>query len=147
MSAGEKFFNSKSLVRICSSVEWETTLADFPDGSTNQGRYMEALAILYGNWLRYEQFPEAVATASDVMARDWVSAFRRVVEELPQKIAQFVGWWRGMGGALTKESLFRQSRNLWTGEPTGSIQDPVQDQLFRIIGQLVVSLSTIIEEE
>jgi hypothetical protein len=59
---------------------------------------MEALAILYRRWITEENLPSFVAMASAASARDFVKGFRDVVQELPQKLAQIVGFYKGVLG-------------------------------------------------
>lgn len=147
MSSREKFFTPASLVRVVEAVEWEPDLVLYPDGSSNQGRYMEALAILYGRWLAFETIPDFLDQAQAISSRDWVSAFRHVVSEIPEKIRQMVGFYRGLGGVVfRKKTLFGLPVNPWTGE-IQPLRSSIENEVFLVIGQLVADLLSILEEE
>lgn len=146
MSAREKFFSPASLLRVVKAVEWEDDLVVYPDGSSNQGRFMEALAILYGRWLFDQTLEETVAMAELIASDQWVRAFEEVVATLPQKIRQIVGFWRGLGGEIIRR-IPEPSRNIFGWQiPEAPPRASVEDRCYRVVEQLVRELSSILEE-
>lgn len=149
MSKSEKFFNPSSLLRIARAVEWEPNLEYDAKGSSNQAAYMEAIAELYRKWLTDETFPEFVEVASAIGREDWMKAFQLTIENIPQKVAQFVGWWRGAlewrRGAARTRGLFGFP---WGGpETVPVVTATMEDRIFLVVDQLVRSLREIVYEE
>lgn len=147
MSRRERFFNSSSLLRIAKHVEWEPDLEKYPDGTTNQGRFMEAIGLLYGEWLSMEQLPEAVAQARDVLADDWVAAFQHVIEKIPAKVEQVVGFWSGLLRLRKERSLFGP---LIGPEDIGQLPEglsDIEDRTWLICDALISQLRSILREE
>lgn len=143
MSRSEKFFNPKALVRIARAVEWPG-LEVYKDGSTTQGRYMEAIAVLYRNWFLGYSLDDAVEVAKAAIARDWSAGFRHVVEEIPSKIAQVVGFWSGLrgkyAGARARASSLPRA---YTGGPvldSSTIEREVWIACDYLIAQLRIEL-------
>lgn len=144
MSKGEVLFSPKSLVRVVRAVEWEDDLVVYRDGSSNQGRFMEALALLWGRWISGESLPSFVAQVQAAAAEDWVKGFEQVIREMPAKVLQFVGFYRGLGGAFglpvpkAKASLFG------TGSTGPFFSGPIEERVYRLCEQLIVELASII---
>jgi len=145
VSAEERFFNPKVLARVAGHVEWPGNLEVYRNGKTNQGEFMRAVAQLYGQLLVGEYLPDAWTAAKVIAREDWQGAFRFLLQEIPEKVEQFVGFWQGFfQGALSRRKGFWGPLNPWTGQPTTTGADPDKD-LEADLRMFVVRLASIIE--
>lgn len=92
----ERLFTCKSLERVCRVVDWEEQLEIYRDGTTNQQRYMMALAELWEGWMRDWTLPDLQQALLDASSDKFVEAFQRLIETIPQRISQLVGFWDGL---------------------------------------------------
>jgi uncharacterized membrane protein YccC len=146
MSSGEKFFNAKSLVRIAHAVEWPD-LELYKDGTSTQGRFMEAIALLYRQWFIGSSLPDAVDVAKDFLAKDWASAFRHTLEELPSKLTQVMGFYRGLGGKYAGRTaaaggILRASTTLPPADSSS-----IESEVYWACDSLIKQLREILAEE
>jgi hypothetical protein len=149
VSKSERFFNPKSLVRIARAVEWEPELEYDKSGSSNQAYYMEAMGLLWEHWLVGESFPEFVDLALAAGKEDIPKALQLLCQQFPGKLAQVVGWWKGVFGRRRVGSLFFPvGVNPW-GEPGAEAPPPssIEDRIFLVVDQLVTDLKQILAEE
>lgn len=93
---GEKFFSPKSLARVANAVEWEDRLQVYTDGTTNHSCYLEALAILWERWIREYTLSDFSDMIVDAWRGDFAEGFKRVCEEIPAKLEQLLGFYRGL---------------------------------------------------
>ena len=145
MSVEEKFFNPKVLARVAKHVEWPGNLELYRNGTTNQGEFMRAVGELYGQLFAGEYLPDAWAAAKIIAKRDCEGAMLKMVEEIPQKIEQVVGFWTGFfGGSLSRRKSLWGPVNPWTGEISVSSSDP-DATMEAILRTFVVKIASIIE--
>lgn len=145
MSKEERFLNPKVLARMVETVEWEGNLVLYKNGSSNQGEFMRALGLLYGQWLFQEDLPDAWAAAKAIGARDWFEMFRLLLRKLPEQIEQMGGFWRGtLSGGLPKAKGLFGGLNPWTGE--GGTELPSEDRMMASeLEYLFTRLASIVE--
>lgn len=93
---GEKFFSPKSLARVANAVEWEDRVQVYTDGTTNHSCYIEALAILWERWIREYSLSDFLDMLVDAWRGDFAEGFKRVAEEIPAKLEQLLGFYRGL---------------------------------------------------
>jgi len=92
----ETLFTPWSLARVAKAVEWEDELVLAKDGSSNQGKYMEALAILYERWMRDWQLPDFERSILAIHKKDFVALFKQILSTMEERIFQFGGFFRGL---------------------------------------------------
>lgn len=92
----EAFFTPWSLARVAKAVEWEDELMSAKDGSTNQGKYMEALAILYERWMREWALPDFEQAVLDIHNKEFFSLFARIITSMEERVFQLSGFFRGL---------------------------------------------------
>lgn len=143
MSHGERFFSPASMLRVVRAVEWEPELEFYRDGTSNQGRFMEALAMLWGRWIKDESLSDLVDLAEPVVKEEWIDALAEIILELPQKARQIVGFWRGMGGSLAAPKLAAGGLSLFGKASVGL---DLRRRVYFLGQQVAVELASIVDE-
>ncbi len=100
---GERLFSPKSLKRVVAAVEWEDDVVFYKDGTSNQQRYMQALAILWERWIRGYTLPDFASAVSDIGSENFVEGFVRVIREIPRKVYQLKGFYEGLWLSVNPE--------------------------------------------
>lgn len=101
----ETFFSPWSLARVCKAVEWEEELVRARDGSSNQGKYMEAIGTLWERWVRGWSLPDVLAAAHAAGTGEWTEAFFKLFETLENRVVQIIGWYSGIWAGANPRGL------------------------------------------
>jgi hypothetical protein len=107
---------------------------------------MEALAILYGRWLREASIPDFLAMAQAAAAKDFAKGFSHVMQELPEKVAQVVGFYKGI---LRRKTLARTTGSVSTGgeaSPGGAQLSSIESEVFLVCEEVILQLRKILRE-
>lgn len=140
MSRGEILFSPKSLHRVALAVEWEDELELYKDGSTNQGHFMAAMAVLWERWMRGWSIPDFSQALTDARAGGFVDGVKRICSSLPERIAQLKGFYEGLWGSVNpprKKGAFEPSLDPYdwsSGE--GQARAAIQ-RMFRALSSIV----------
>ena len=136
-------FDPRSLARVVEQVEWEPTVELYKDGTTNQEKYIQCMAILWERWMREWELPDFAALFYDVGGGNFGSAFYKFATVIPERIAQLVGFWKGLWYGANPRNYMKMSTPRVSVIPAYSAEDIVKSS----IEYMVKELRTIVEKE
>ena len=142
MSRGDILFSSRSLARVALAVEWEDELALYKDGTTNQEMFVQAMTTMWERWMRGWALNDFAQAISDVGNNQFLTAFARILETVPERLSQIVGFYKGLWYSANPTRR-ADSRGIF-GVPDFDMSP--EGRAIRIVEQLVRQLSTIVEE-
>jgi len=144
--SGERFFTPRSLERVAEAVEWEDVLYWYKDGTSNQSRYMAAMAVLWERWMRGWAIPDFGEALRSADSGNFVEALTRVLNSLEERISQLVGFYQGLWWSVNR-GVYSAGR-AW-GEPDVASWNDEERARMRIEGfasRMGPLLSTMKEE-
>jgi len=141
---GEKLFTPRSLERVVRSVEWEDEISYYRDGTSNQQRYMMALAELWERWMRQWSLPDFAQAVRDVEQRNYVTGLKRVLEAIPERIQQLVGFYRGLWYGANPFSGKPPPRGWWLEVPVPATPE---NEVMSALAVMIDSLRAITTKE
>lgn len=129
--------------RVVRAVEWEEELVQYKDGSTNQERYIMALAELWERWMREWTLPDFAQSVTDLRAGNYVVVLERVLSAIPERIMQLKGFWLGLWYGANPE--WRGAERSIFGPPGVHLLSP-EERIGGALHRMLLSLKAITEE-
>jgi len=140
----ERFFTPRSMERVVNHVEWEDDLVVYRDGTTNQQRYMMALAELWERWMREWSLPDFAQAVDSAQGGKFVEGLLEVISAVPQRIEQMIGFYRGLWYGANPRKLGISI----PGRATIAVQTTVNQQaVIARLGWMMQYLRMVLEME